>query len=75
VDWLNALRGATLAPLNVDQFTPMSATFEVRYGTAFLIWDQTGSVWEEVKKRYPGITVEQAAPNQVRVKVDDKRKP
>jgi hypothetical protein len=58
--------------LNLDQFTPWTATFEVRYDTAFLFWDHSGSIWAEVKKRYPEATVEQAAAAQVRVTIDDR---
>jgi hypothetical protein len=58
--------------LNLDQFTAWNATFEVRYDTAFLFWDRSGSIWAEVKKRYPEATVEQASPNQVRISVDDR---
>jgi hypothetical protein len=58
--------------LNLDQFTPWTATFEVRYDTAFLFWDRSGSIWAEVKKLYPQVTVQQASPNQVQVNVDDR---
>jgi hypothetical protein len=59
-------------PINLDQFTPWTATFEVRYDTAFLFWDRSGSVWADVKKQYPEAAVDQANPNQVRVAVDDR---
>jgi hypothetical protein len=70
--WLDAALGEAVLPIDLDQFTLWTATFEVRYDTAFLLWDHVGSVWAEVKKQYPETAVEQASPNQVRVAVDDR---
>jgi hypothetical protein len=59
-------------PINLDQFTLWTATFEIRYDSAFLFWDRAGSVWAAVKNKYPEAAVDQANPNQARVIVDDK---
>jgi hypothetical protein len=52
-------------PIDVDQFIVATATLEVRYSSAFLMWDRAGSVWDAVKERYPTITVQDAQPNQL----------
>lgn len=60
-------------PIDLSQWDLLhSATLEVRYDSAPLIWDHTGALWQTVKKKYPGLKVETASPHETKVNVDEK---
>jgi len=40
-----------------------SAGFEIRYPQAFQLWDRSGIIWSEAKKRWPGLKLTQIQPN------------
>jgi hypothetical protein len=58
--------------IDLAHFTLTSATFETRYPTAFLMWDRSGAVWQELGIKYPDLRIVQATPSQVNVKIDTK---
>jgi hypothetical protein len=56
-------------PINLNDFTPLSAVFEVRYAPAFRIWDRSGALWNRIADTFPAISTKQAQPNQVLVRL------
>jgi len=46
--------------LSLDEFTLERITFEVRYETAFLFWDNSGKVLADMARDYPKIHVTNA---------------
>jgi uncharacterized protein (TIGR04255 family) len=56
----------TLMPgsLTIDDFKPVSVTCELRYKNAYLIYDRTGHVLEELRESFTDITVSTASPPQ-----------
>jgi len=50
--------------LTIDDFKPFSVTCELRYKSAFLIYDRTGQVLEDMRKAFTNITVAAASPPQ-----------
>lgn len=65
-------RDEGLMRLDLSKFRIRSATLEVRYPNTFLIWDQSGAVWEDVGKKYAELAVNEAEPNKVNVQIDEK---
>ena len=47
--------------LSLDEFTLERITFEVRYETAFLFWDNSGKVLADMARDYPKIQVTSAS--------------
>lgn len=52
------------AKLELPDFVLQRATLEVRYEPAYLIWDKSGSIWHQVKQRWPELINKSANPNQ-----------
>jgi len=52
------------SPLTVDDFKPYSVTCELRYKNAYLIYDRTGQLLEELRESFTDITVSTASPPQ-----------
>lgn len=50
--------------LTIDDFRPFSVTCELRYKNAYLIYDRTGQVLEELRNSFPSIAVSTASPAQ-----------
>jgi uncharacterized protein (TIGR04255 family) len=50
--------------LTIDDFKPFSTTCELRYTSAYLIYDRTGQVLEDLRKTFTDITVSTASPAQ-----------
>jgi hypothetical protein len=50
--------------LTIDDFKPFSVTSELRYKNAFLIYDHTGKVLEDIRDSFTDISVSAATPNQ-----------
>jgi hypothetical protein len=59
-------------PLNISQFKIHQVAFQVRYRDAFLLFDKTGSLAEEARKRWPTIKIEKGEPRISSFTVDDK---
>ncbi|MGH6825789.1 hypothetical protein [Methyloceanibacter sp.] len=57
-------------PIELSQFELKTATFEIRYLDAFLIWDRAGAIWNEVAADYPNLQVDKASPQEVKVVID-----
>ena len=55
--------------INLNEFTPLSAVFEARYASQFLIWDRSGALWTGIAGTFPAISTKQAEPNQVLVRL------
>lgn len=51
--------------MDLAQFRLHSATFEVRYEAAFLIWDQHGQIWTALRKLHPTLVITEATPGKV----------
>jgi hypothetical protein len=56
--------------INLSDFTPLTATFELRYAPRHLIWDRSGTLWTRIASTYPAIATKQAVPNQVTVRLE-----
>src|SRR5216683_4641879 len=52
------------SPLTIDDFKPFSVTCELRYKNAYLIYDRTGQVLEELRESFTDINVSIAGPQQ-----------
>jgi hypothetical protein len=50
--------------LTIDDFKPHSLTCELRYKSAFLIYDRTGQVIEDVRESFTNINVSTSSPQQ-----------
>lgn len=50
--------------MNLASFRIRQVTFEIRYDSAYLLWDVAGSIAREVSGIWPGLGVEEAKPNQ-----------
>jgi uncharacterized protein (TIGR04255 family) len=53
-----------LSPLTIDDFKAFSTTCEVRYKNAYLIYDRTGQILEELRETFTDINVSTAGPQQ-----------
>jgi uncharacterized protein (TIGR04255 family) len=51
-------------PLTIDDFKPLSVTCELRYKNAYLIYDRTGQVIEDVRESFTDINVSTTSPQQ-----------
>src|SRR6266481_7770910 len=52
------------SPLTIDDFKPFSVTSELRYKNAYLIYDNTGQVLEDLRGSFTDINVSTAGPAQ-----------
>ena len=52
------------SPLTIDDFKPSNVTCELRYKNAFLIYDRTGQVIEDVRESFTDINVSASSPQQ-----------
>lgn len=50
----------------------ISASFEIRYDNAYLLWDRSGFVWSTIKSIYPNIEPQHAEPNLSNFVLDDR---
>src|SRR5438105_3238181 len=53
-----------MANLTIDDFKPFSVTCELRYKSAYLIYDRTGQVLEDLRNTFTDIAVSTAGPAQ-----------
>ena len=51
-------------PLTIDDFKPFSVTCELRYKNAYLIYDRTGQVIEDLREAFTDINVLASSPQQ-----------
>jgi hypothetical protein len=56
----------------LSQFRIRTASFEVRYPNAFLLWDNAGRVWTAVSEVYPDATLDESSPNKIAVSIGEK---
>jgi len=54
----------TMPALTIDDFKPFSVTCELRYKNAFLIYDRTGQVLQDIKNNFTNIAVTSGSPQQ-----------
>src|ERR1700720_748366 len=52
------------SPLTIDDFKQYSLTCELRYKSAYLIYDRTGQVIEDVRESFTDINVSTTSPQQ-----------
>jgi hypothetical protein len=57
--------------IDLNDFTPISAVFELRYAPQFLIWDRSGALWTRIAGTFPAIAVKEAEPNKVLVRLEE----
>ncbi len=62
-------------PMTVDDFKMVSATCEVRYEKAYLIYDRTGQVCHDACTLFTDCNVLSAAPNQTIFQAKEVRLP
>jgi len=65
-----SFRGGAFLSIDLDQFALKEAILEVRYPDAFLFWDHVGSFWDGMAARYPGLEMDEASPQETKVKFD-----
>jgi hypothetical protein len=51
-------------PLSISDFKMTSATCEIRYDDAYLVYDRTGQICHELKASFSGFKVQAPSPNQ-----------
>lgn len=59
--------------MHLDEFQLRTASFEIRYDSAFAIWDRAGRLWTTLHREFPTIALSQATPNEVTVQDADWR--
>jgi uncharacterized protein (TIGR04255 family) len=52
------------SPITIDDFKPFSLTCELRYNNAYLIYDRTGQVIEDLRESFTDINVSSSSPQQ-----------
>ena len=50
--------------IDYDEFPTESATVELRYPQAPLLWDETGRIWNHLRNRFPELKMTGGVPNQ-----------
>jgi hypothetical protein len=50
--------------LHIDDFVPFSVTCEARYKNAYLIFDRTGHIWEDLREHFTNLEATNATPQQ-----------
>lgn len=50
-------------PFDLSQFKVQKAVLEIRYAPAFLIWDRTGHIWNQVQSAFPDLKSQKVQPN------------
>jgi len=50
-------------PVDLTDFKIQQAALELRYATAFLLWDRAGSIWRKIASYYPEISPKNVQPN------------
>jgi predicted DNA repair protein MutK len=48
------------AALSINDFIPFGLTCELRYRNAYLLFDQTGKILEDLREHFPGLEVTSA---------------
>lgn len=48
---------------DISKFNLEAATLELRYDSAFPLWDRAGALWAEIRNKYHDISIHQAEPN------------
>lgn len=51
--------------LRFDDLTLFNVAFEVRFDQAFLVWDRSGAIWNDVNKAVPDLKAKHVEPNKV----------
>ena len=59
------------SPLSIDDFIPYSVTCEARYKNAYLIFDHTGRILEDLREHFTNIETSAAAPQQTAFTADE----
>src|SRR5271165_73386 len=52
------------SPLTIDDFKPFSVTCELRYQNAYLLYDRTGQILEDLRTHFSDLEVSNASPAQ-----------
>jgi hypothetical protein len=60
-----------ITPLSVSDFKMTLAVCEVRYENAYLIYDRTGFICDELRKLFTGLNVINASPNQTVLQAEE----
>ncbi|MCI0491280.1 MAG: hypothetical protein L0229_32215 [Blastocatellia bacterium] len=60
----------TKQDLDISQLALDVCTFEVRYPTAYLLWDKHGAIWTEASKKWPDLQAQDAQPQASVFKLD-----
>jgi hypothetical protein len=58
--------------LDFSQFKLTSATIEIRYDNAYILWDRAGLIWSEANLAWFGLKANQAEPNVTRFVINDR---
>jgi len=57
--------------LSIDDFKLRRIVCEVRFPEAFLIFDRSGTVFQTLRREYPAVTQDQAAPTSIQMSSED----
>lgn len=57
--------------VDLSQYKIVKQVLDIRYPTAFLLWDRAGHIWDEVSKQFPNVKLKSAQPNQTSVAITD----
>jgi hypothetical protein len=57
--------------IDLSQFKVQKCVLELRYATAFLLWDRAGSIASQLSKHYPNLKLKEVQPNSQLISVDE----
>lgn len=57
--------------IDLSQYRIVKQVLDIRYPTAFLLWDRAGHLWNDISKRFPTAKPKSAQPNQTSVAITD----
>lgn len=60
------------APLDFTQLKLTSATLEIRYDKAYILWDRAGRIWSKASLEWKNLKTNQAEPNVTRFTIEDR---
>ena len=66
-----AAAGSRKHPLSLSDFRLENAAFEVRYETAYLLWDHAGSISKEISVKWPRIRNVEGSPAKISFVLED----
>jgi hypothetical protein len=56
--------------VDLSKFDLISVSFEAKFPGCPLLWDRAGSIWNQIMKKYPQLSVDTAAPQETKVNID-----